>query len=95
MKIASWNVRGLGAEGKKIMIKSIIKEELLDLIGLVETKHNELSEWDMRKCWGTPWLSSYACHSNSRLRWTDTIMASRGLYINKFFCYDKVAMCGR
>ena len=32
--------------------KSIIKEEMLDLIGLVETKHNEVSKWDMRKCWG-------------------------------------------
>ena len=44
MKIASWNIRGFGAERKKSMIKSLIKEEMLDLIGLVETKHNEVTE---------------------------------------------------
>ena len=52
MKIATWNIRGFGAEGKKHMIKSLIKEEMLELIGLVETKHNEVSDWKVQKCWG-------------------------------------------
>ena len=52
MRLASWNIRGFGDDKKKSMIKSLIKEEKLDLIGLVETKHNTLTEWDMFRCWG-------------------------------------------
>ena len=52
MKIATWNVRGFGTDNNKSMVKGIVKEEKLDLIGLTETKHCEVSEWDMRKCWG-------------------------------------------
>ena len=52
MRLLTWNVRGLGAEGKKGMIKTIIKEESIDMVGLVETKHKDISEWDIRKCWG-------------------------------------------
>ena len=52
MKIATWNVRGFGTDNKKSMVKSIIREEKLDLIGLTETKHHEVTQWEMRKCWG-------------------------------------------
>jgi len=52
MRIAIWNIRGFGAHNKKSMIKCLIKEDYLDLVGLVETKHAELSQWDIGKCWG-------------------------------------------
>jgi len=52
MKIASWNIRGFGADNKKSMTKDIIRAERLDLIGLIETKHNEVTQWDLTKCWG-------------------------------------------
>jgi len=52
MKIGSWNVRGFGADRKKSMVKEIIRTEKLDLIGLVETKHTEVTQWEMAKCWG-------------------------------------------
>jgi len=53
MKVASWNIRGFGSDTKKGMIKSIIRDEKLDMIGLIETKHEEVSHWDMAKCWGS------------------------------------------
>jgi len=52
MKIGVWNVRGLGAQQKKTMVKNWIKNECLDFIGLVETKHVELSQWDILAIWG-------------------------------------------
>jgi len=33
MKLATWNIRGFGAESKKSMIKSLIKEVILELLG--------------------------------------------------------------
>ncbi|GKG41216.1 transposon TX1, partial [Tanacetum coccineum] len=37
MKIITLNVRGIGVEGKLGWIKSIIRDERLDVIGLQET----------------------------------------------------------
>jgi len=51
MRIAVWNIRGWGAEGKKSIVKNLIKEECIELMGLVETKHSEVLQWDMLKCW--------------------------------------------
>ena len=48
MRIATWNVRGLGSENKKRMVKNLIREESIELIGLVETKHADFSKWDVR-----------------------------------------------
>ena len=72
MRIATWNIGGFGAEGKKSIIKSLIKEEMLDLLGLVETKHIEVTEWDMRKCWG---------HSGSDHMHVTAVQGSGGILI--------------
>jgi len=52
MLIASWNVRGFGSDNKKSMIRNFIKEEHLDLRGLVETKHHKLVNWELRSWLG-------------------------------------------
>jgi len=52
MKIAVWNIRGIGSSSKKNMIRSLIREKAIDIIGLVESKHNELSVHDINNCWG-------------------------------------------
>jgi len=52
MKVAAWNVRGLGSQQKKSMVKNFIKDECVDFISLVETKHAELSQWDLMAVWG-------------------------------------------
>jgi len=44
MRIATWNIRDLGGEGKKNTVKNLIKEEIIDLIGLVETKYFDVSQ---------------------------------------------------
>ena len=51
MRIAVWNVRGVGAMSKKKMVKTLIKEESIDIIGLVETKHRSITAKDMNYYW--------------------------------------------
>ena len=63
MKIATWNVRGLGSQQKKSMVKNFIKDECVDFIGLVETKHDVISQWDLLAIWGQQsheWIQSPA-----------------------------------
>jgi len=52
MKVATWNVRGFGNDQKKSMVKRLIRSEKIELIGLTETKAQEINAWDLRKCWG-------------------------------------------
>jgi len=52
MNIATWNVRGFGNDQKKSMVKRLIRSEQLHLIGLTETKVQEISTWDLKRCWG-------------------------------------------
>ena len=52
MKLVSWNVRGFGVAKKKCMVRNIIKTEVLDIIGLTETKQQEIDRWEMKQCWG-------------------------------------------
>jgi len=52
LRLGSWNIRGFGAENKKSMIKDLIRSEKLDMLGLIETKHNEIAQWELTKCWG-------------------------------------------
>ena len=70
MRIGTWNIRGWGAAEKKNTVKSIIKEEGLEMIGLVETKHTEVTQWDMLKCWGkqeAEWVHIPATNSSGGL----------------------------
>ena len=41
MKIASWIIMGFVIDNKLKLIKTLIREENLDLIGLIEAKHSE------------------------------------------------------
>jgi len=52
IKVATWNIRGVRSEPKKQCIKHLIQENNLQFIGLVETKHERITHWDIRKCWG-------------------------------------------
>jgi len=63
MRLATWNIRGLGADEKKWTVKKLIKEENIDVVGLVETKHVHVSLWTMPKLWGNQkmdWVHSIA-----------------------------------
>ena len=52
MIIAVWNVRGLGSSSKKEMVRSLIRKERVEMIGLVESKHTEITMQDINSCWG-------------------------------------------
>lgn len=41
MKIAAWNVRGLGDTIKKVEAWSLVREHSIKLIGLIEAKLNK------------------------------------------------------
>ena len=70
MKVASWNIRGLGAGEKKSTVKRLIREENIELMGLVETKHSDISIWTIRKLWGNhnvDWVHSPAVNGSGGL----------------------------
>jgi len=70
MKIAMWNIRGLGAIEKKVTVRRLLKDEHIDLIGLVETKHMDITIWDIRKLWGqqnAEWVHSPAVNGSGGL----------------------------
>ena len=73
MRIAAWNIRGFGAQNKKSMINCLIKENYLDLVGFVETKHAELSQWDMVRCWG---------HQSSQYIHNSAVEGSGGIIVS-------------
>ena len=52
MRSAVWNVRGVGSTCKKRMVKTLLKEESIKIIGLIETKHSNISAKDMEQYWG-------------------------------------------
>ena len=52
MTVAVWNVRGIGSRAKKSMVRSLIIQERIDIIGLVESKHSDITLQDMHSCWG-------------------------------------------
>ena len=75
------------------MIKGFISEEQLDLIGLTETKHCVLSQWEMRKCWGNltaEWMHVLAKQSSGGLilSWNQETFS---LYNS--FCKAKMVKC--
>jgi len=52
MKIVVWNIRGLGSSSKKRMVRSLIGKEGISIIGMVESKHKEITVQDINSCWG-------------------------------------------
>ena len=52
MKMISINVRGMGDSGKKWWIRSIIRNEHPDVIGLQETKSGVVDDFWIEDIWG-------------------------------------------
>ncbi|XP_016195296.1 uncharacterized protein LOC107636291 [Arachis ipaensis] len=47
-----WNVRGLGGLGKWSMVKEFKKKFRLNMLGLIETKREAVSRFDVARLWG-------------------------------------------
>jgi len=92
MRIATWNIRGLGANEKKRTVQKLIKEEYLDVLGLVETKHMDISVWTMKKLWGNQavdWVHSPAENGSGGLvaSWNKEIFVAAGsLLTRRWIC---------
>lgn len=52
MRIASYNIRGLGGRIKKNAIRSLIKNEKLDFICIQETKMETMNSVLCQSIWG-------------------------------------------
>ena len=70
MKVAIWNVRGLGGGRKEGMIRKFLKEKKHSLLGLVETKKSSLNRGLVAKFQG-----------NNNLQWArgEVVNSARGL----------------
>ena len=92
MKIATWNIRGLGADEKKWSVQRLIKNESIDVLGLVETKHSEISVWTMKKIWGNQrmeWIHHPAENGSGGLimTWNQDIFEAAGsLLTQRWIC---------
>ena len=92
MKIAVWNIRGLGSVEKKVTVRKLIKDEHIDMMGLVETKHSDFSLWDIRKIWGNQdvgWVHSSAVNGSGGLVvfWHhDAFKGIRSLITQRWIC---------
>lgn len=52
IKILSWNVRGLNAKEKRMIVKSLLQEWKADVVCLQETKLKEVSKKSIKDLWG-------------------------------------------
>ncbi|XP_016207248.1 uncharacterized protein LOC107647708 [Arachis ipaensis] len=52
MIYSCWNVRGLGGYGKWCMVKELKKKYRLNMLGLIETKKESVSRFDVARLWG-------------------------------------------
>lgn len=51
MKVISWNVRGFGGRDKWRLVKKVISQENLDIVVLLETKHQKYSHEFVMSIW--------------------------------------------
>lgn len=51
MNFIAWNVRGIGGAGKSRAIMRLIVDKKPMIIGLVETKHSEVTVQKINKWW--------------------------------------------
>lgn len=56
IKILSWNVRGLNAREKRVVVKSLLKEWKADVVCLQETKFSVVSREKVKEIWGCQWV---------------------------------------
>ena len=52
MKIAVWNVRGLGSGGKVSMIRKLMREKQISFMGIIETKKSSFDRNQAARLWG-------------------------------------------
>ena len=93
MKIVTWNVRDFGTVKKKCMVRNIIRAEKLDMIGLTETKHQEINRWEMKQCWGSQeidWVHVTARQSSGG---NDIILETISFLNDKLICNASMGLC--
>jgi len=52
VRILSWNVRGLNNNGKRALLRNVLRDWKCDLICLQETKMEDVEICDVRSFWG-------------------------------------------
>ncbi|XP_025638493.1 uncharacterized protein [Arachis hypogaea] len=84
MILSSWNVRGLRGDGKLRMVKDLKRKYKLNLLGLVETKRQIVTRFDVLKIWGNgagwEYVGSDGASGGLLLVWDDGFFNMRNFY---------------
>lgn len=63
----SWNIRGIKAPEKVSTLKSIIRNNNLDWVGVTETKSKECSKTDINRIWDSQSIDYNFCVASQSL----------------------------
>ncbi|XP_057746795.1 uncharacterized protein LOC130966053 [Arachis stenosperma] len=96
MIISSWNIRGLGGDGKLRMVKELKRKHRLDMLGLVETKRQLVTRFDVvnlcgNSCVGWEYVESVGASGGLLLMWDDGFFKIRNCYKSeRWLCVEGV-----
>ncbi|XP_016199871.1 uncharacterized protein LOC107640882 [Arachis ipaensis] len=96
MIINSWNIRGLRGDGKLRMVKELKRKHRLDMLGLVETKRQLVTRFDVSKIWGSgsagwEYVESDGASGGLLLIWDDAFFKIQNCYKGeRWFCVEGV-----
>ncbi|XP_072076832.1 uncharacterized protein [Arachis hypogaea] len=78
MNFSAWNVRGLWGDGKLRMVKDLKKKYSLNMLGLIETKRQVVTNFDVARIWGRDdlgweYVSSDGASGGLLLIWDESV----------------------
>ncbi|XP_015961380.1 uncharacterized protein LOC107485367 [Arachis duranensis] len=85
MIVSSWNVRGLRGDGKLRMVKELRNKYKLDMVGLIETKMQVVTRFDVIRIWGNDgvgweYVGSDGASGELLLIWNDLVFSMNNCY---------------
>ncbi|XP_057730504.1 uncharacterized protein LOC130945825 [Arachis stenosperma] len=98
MSFASWNVRGLAGIGKLSMVKSFRKKFNVQILGLVETKKEVVTKFDVVQLWGNDvvgweFVKAEGASGGLLLMWDATVFKLSNCYKGvRWLCADGVLL---
>ncbi|XP_016185315.1 uncharacterized protein LOC107626946 [Arachis ipaensis] len=85
MIYSCWNVRGLRGDGKLSMVKELKKKYRLNMPGLIETKREVMTKFDVVRLWGCDtvgwdYVESVGASGGLLLMWDDLLFKQSNCY---------------
>ncbi|XP_016199318.1 uncharacterized protein LOC107640298 [Arachis ipaensis] len=98
MIFSSWNVRGLRGDGKLKMVKDLKNKHRLQMLGLIETKRQIVTRFDIARIWGqdsTGWeyVGSDGASGGLLLMWDEVVFKLNNCYKGeRWLCVEGVIL---